>query len=357
MNIFSCSHCGNTLYFENNRCMACNRKTGFDARQLNMVSLTDQDGSGIFRNSTNQEEALRFCDNHTVAGCNWLVDAENQDRFCIACQLNNTIPNLSIPENIGRWQHLENAKKRLIYSLLKLRLSFKPNARYHDPGLRFEFLSEELAGQPITTGHLNGMITINVEEADEIRRHITQLEMGEQYRTVLGHFRHESGHYYWNRLVRDGGHLSAFRNLFGNEEDDYNIALDAYYSSGAPHDWQEHYISRYASAHPWEDWAETWANYLHIMDSLETAWAFGLQLQPGKAPLSTVSTNLSEDPYLLKDFRRLLNAWLPLSLAINNLNRSMGHKDFYAFYISEKVAEKLSFIHNLCRLWSRQFLA
>lgn len=355
MRLFTCSHCNNTLYFENTRCMVCGLDVGFHTRRLTMISLTRDGDNGHYLNSEAPLERLRYCDNRNMAGCNWLVDADSHERFCVSCQLNKTIPNLSIPENTARWKDLEAAKKRLIYSLLKLKLPFKQNTPLREPGLQFEFLSNEFSDKPVFTGHLNGIITINIEEADEIQRHIIQLQMGEKYRTVLGHFRHEVGHYYWNRLVRDAGFIPQFRTLFGNEGADYPAALERYYQKNAPPFWEEDYISEYASSHPWEDWAETWANYLHIMDSLETAWSFGIQLRPAKGTLSGMTTDVPDDPYCIEDFQRIIAAWLPLSIAVNNLNRSMGHKDFYTFYLSPKVVEKLAFVHNLCRLWGRQF--
>lgn len=335
--------------------MACGFEVGFHTKDLCMVALEREGEEGVYRNYKKPDEKFRYCENQTLASCNWLVSENSDETYCVSCQLNKIIPNLSDPANIFRWQHLEAAKKRLIYSLLKLKLSFKRNIPFQDPGLQFEFLSNDLSDTPVMTGHLNGVITINVEEADEIQRHINQLQMGEKYRTVLGHFRHEVGHYYWNRLVRDGGFIPQFRALFGNEQKHYGDALERYYSQGAPADWEEEFISEYASSHPWEDWAETWANYLHIMDSLETAWSFGLQLRPVRGNLSNLTADMLDDPYTIDDFQRIMSGWLPLSIAVNNLNRGMGHKDFYAFYISPKAIEKLSFVHRLCQVWSQQF--
>lgn len=355
MRLFSCSHCNNTLYFENTRCMACGLDVGFHTKELRMIAIQPSQDEGIFFEEANPDDKFIYCANRVPANCNWLVNVESGERFCVSCQLNKTIPNLSVPENKVRWQKLEASKKRLIYSLLKLKLSFKRNIPFLDTGLQFEFLSNELSDAPVLTGHLNGVITINIEEADEIQRHITQLQMGEKYRTVLGHFRHEVGHYYWNRLVRDGGFIPQFRALFGDEGVDYGEALENYYRQGAPLHWEEEYISEYASSHPWEDWAETWANYLHIMDALETAWSFGLQLRPSPGNLPQLTPDMLDDPYNTDNFQRIISGWLPLSIAVNSLNRGMGHKDFYAFYVSPKVIEKMSFIHGLCRAWNQQF--
>jgi hypothetical protein len=91
---------------------------------------------------------------------------------------------------------------------------------------------------------------------------------------LLGHFRHEVGHYFWDRLVATDPHqLEEFRVLFGDDRQDYGEALKRHYDEGAPANWQDTYISMYATMHPWEDFAETWAHYLHIVDTLETAGA------------------------------------------------------------------------------------
>lgn len=352
MKLFHCSNCDNPLYFENTRCLACNSEVGFHTRHLAIITLRRTDDNEIFLSNDFPEEKLRFCSNRQTVGCNWLVNAGNGDGFCVSCKLNKTIPNLSEPDNITRWQHLEAAKKRLIYSLMKLKLPFRRDTRSQDRGLQFEFLSSDLAGKPVMTGHLDGLITINIEEADEIQRHLTRIRMRESYRTVLGHFRHETGHYYWNRLVRDFGMLSSFRALFGNEEANYTDAIEKYYREGPSHGWQESFISEYACAHPWEDWAETFAHYLHVTDSLETAWSFGLQLTADKSDTAGETTG---DPYEEKDFRKMIAVWLPLSIAMNNMNRSMGHNDFYSFYLSARSLEKLSFVHQLCRQWKSQF--
>jgi hypothetical protein len=174
--------------------------------------------------------------------------------------------------------------------------------------------------------------------------------MGESYRTLLGHFRHEVGHWYWEVLVRDGGEgrLEAFRALFGDERQDYAAALKAHYENGPAEDWRSRFITSYASAHPWEDWAETWAHYLHMVDTLETAAAFGLRIRPRVAPEEVLSAELDKDPHAPgRDINELVTEWVPLTFAVNSLNRSMGQPDLYPFVLSPPVVEKLGFIHGL----------
>ncbi len=103
-----------------------------------------------------------------------------------------------------------------------------------------------------------------------------RVQMHEPYRTLLGHFRHEVGHYYWDRLIAETRWQEGYRNLFGDERASYADALDHHYKNGAPDNWQESSVSAYATMHPWEDWAETWAHYLHMMDAVDTALGFGM---------------------------------------------------------------------------------
>ena len=297
---------------------------------------------------------VRFCSNAGRDACNWLIPAESADAFCAACAHNRTIPDLSDVANEARWRRLESAKHRLFYTLLRFRLPLP--RRPADPhGLVFDFLSDPPTGgsPPVMTGHDSGLITINVAEADDAEREGRRAAMGELYRTLLGHFRHEVGHFFWERLVRDRGRLDGFRALFGDERRDYRQALDAHYANGAPADWQARHVSSYASSHPWEDWAETWAHYLHIVDTLETARAFGLQVRPQIGPGSgsdpALHATIDGDPYLAHRIETLIDDWLPLTFAVNSLNRSMGQPDLYPFVLSPPAIEKLGYVHATIR--------
>ena len=183
------------------------------------------------------------------------------------------------------------------------------------------------------TGHANGLITINIAEADDVERERMRQQMNEQQRTLLGHFRHESGHYYWDRLVAGGPFLPRIRALFGDERSDYSSALAQYYEFGPPSNWQHMYVSAYASAHPWEDWAECWAHWLQITDSLETAVTIGL------APPDALDGDLDA---------RVRN-WVDLALKINLLNRSMDQPDPYPFVLSPPVVDKLKLVDEVIR--------
>jgi hypothetical protein len=228
------------------------------------------------------------------------VEADSPDAFCAACRHNHVIPNLANTEHHDRWRRLETAKHRLFYTLLKLRLP--STTRPDDPGgLAFDLLADPAEGtlQPptILTGHDNGLVTINIAEADDAERERRRRQMGEPYRTLLGHFRHEVGHYYWTVLVENDPSIESFRQVFGDERQDYGQALQAHYANGAPPDWQTSFVSAYASAHPWEDWAETWAHYLHMVDTLETANAFGLKVRPRVSRGAELAAEVAFDPH------------------------------------------------------------
>jgi hypothetical protein len=346
MKIYTCSHCRNPLYFENNICLHCQHAVGFESLSLSMVTLEpDKNNTGCFTDISKGKKAYRYCKNAGYGTCNWLVPVADPSPFCTACRLNRVIPDLSTEENGKKWRNLEVAKHRLIYSLLRLKLPLSTKAE----AIVFDFMEETARGEKVITGHDSGTITINIEEADEVQRVRHKLDLGERYRTLLGHFRHEVGHYYWDVLIRDDKYLDPFRRLFGDEQRDYAEALQTYYQTGPPADWGQHYISPYATAHPWEDWAETWAHYLHLMDTLETAWAFGVRVNPIKEKTDPpIKASMEDDPYEVKDFSRIIKLWYPLCFAVNSLNRSMGYPDFYPFVISEPVVEKLRFIHELC---------
>jgi len=345
MKIFACQACRQLLYFENTACLSCGRRLGYlpDAAVL---SALEPDGEA-WRPLAEPETRQRFCANAAHDACNWLLPADSPDAMCRACRHNRTVPDLGDAENRLRWQKLERAKHALFYALLRFRLPLATRDEAPESGLAFDFLADAPNAPPVMTGHAGGIVTINVREADDAERERRRGELGETYRTILGHFCHEIGHYYWDRLVRDRDGIAAFRAAFGDESRDYAAALAAHYENGPRAGWRESFISSYASAHPWEDFAETWAHYLHIVDTLETARAFGMELHPrvrGKLPLDS---EVDFDPYRALDPEWLIEAWLPLTVAVNSLNRSMGQPDLYPFVLSPPVVEKLRFVHGL----------
>ena len=331
--------------------MSCGAALGFVPDTALMVSL-ETDGTAIM---TAGQDRYRYvkCSHHArVDGCNWMVWDGDGDAFCISCRLNHTIPDLEIPGHRALWHRLEAQKRRLLYGCLRLGLDVSPKSVRAD-GLAFDFLADEdptfSERGRVLTGHDAGLITINIAEADPAARIRMREQMDEPYRTILGHFRHESGHFYWDRLVATGPWLEPFRQLFGDERQDYGAALESHYRNGPRRDWREHHVSAYAASHPWEDWAESWSHYLLMLDTLDTAWNFGLQTGPRQVPASGLETAQDDDPYAEMDFERLMAQWMPLTVALNSLNRSAGQEDAYPFALAAPVVEKLGFVHRVVR--------
>ncbi|MBO3758716.1 putative zinc-binding metallopeptidase [Ciceribacter sp. L1K22] len=348
MKPYTCSNCGNLVHFDNEVCVQCGLRLGYRCWSDDMVALDPAGQVAVDGQSTAQSAFL--CENAAQGVCNWLVEDAGAARLCRACRHNVVIPDLAVEGNVERWARMEQAKRYVIYSLRRWDLPLPGPDDAGNRHLSFSFLADvqNLDGgvEPVMTGHDSGHITINVAEADDAERERIRTEMKEPYRTLVGHFRHELGHFYWDVLVDDGGRLEQFRSIFGDERQDYGQALMAHYEHGAAADWPNRFVSAYASAHPWEDFAETWAHYIHMTDGLETALSFGLRLTVG-ASLSQPRTDGSFDPYRAASAEDLTRRWIPVSIALNSINRSMGQPDVYPFVLSPPVIEKLEFIHSL----------
>ena len=347
MKLFTCQHCGQMLYFENTACERCGRALGY-LPDLGTLSALEPDGD-LWRALAAPERGWRPCVNLNHPGCNWQIDATTDTAYCAACRHNRTVPDLALPENVARWRKLEVAKHRLFYTLLKLGLPHPTEEEDPERGLSFDFLAEapDPAGPQVMTGHANGLITIALAEADDAELERRRPAMGEPYRTLLGHLRHEIGHYYWDRLVADRDACDEFRAVFGDERQDYGEALRRYYALSPTDAWNDNFVSAYARAHPWEDFAETWTHYLHIIDTLETAQAFRLRVDPEAARAGELAAEVDFDVYAPVPIDAIVDAWLPLSFAINSLNRSMGLRDAYPFVLCAGVIAKLGFVHQL----------
>jgi len=354
MKLFKCTNCSHPVYFENTYCVRCNASLGFVAETLQPVALTVENNARWSVTENSKKLFYKYCSNHQYGVCNWVIAAESKSSFCKACELNRTIPDLSKPEFVDRWRQIENAKHRLVYQLLRMKLPLINKLQSEQTGLVFDFMADETTDdkERILTGHDNGVITINIAEADDIEREMARKQMDEVYRTLLGHFRHEIGHYYWDRLIDNTDKLEGFRKVFGDDKIDYAEALKKYYNEGTPLNWNQNYISAYATMHPWEDWAETWAHYLHIIDTLETAYSFGMSVHPLVAETKRLHAEMTKDPYDIEDFEAIMELWFPLTFAMNSLNRSMGLRDIYPFVITSAVKNKMKFIHEVVRLAS-----
>ncbi len=353
--------CGRQIFFGNSLCLGCNAPLGYEPALGELRALEPGDSEGLWKLAGASEDSAaqyRRCANlSSASGCNWIVAAAepdgNQQTFCTSCRLDRTIPDLSITANQEAYRKISIAKRRLVSFLISLHLPVASKIS-EDPenGLAFDFLQPGSEGVTVMTGHSNGIITVNMEETVDATRERIRTAMHEPYRTLLGHLRHETGHYYWDRLVAGTQWLEGFRSLFGDEQQDYAAALQAHYDQGPPAGWQERFVSAYASAHPWEDWAETWAHYLHMLDTFDTALSFGLD------PEVTVELEVEafgeEALFPTPDpdgpsFLHFLNSWVRLTAVLNELSRAMGLPDFYPFVTSRGAAAKLYFVHLVIR--------
>jgi hypothetical protein len=322
----ACPACASRVYFDNLECQTCGTALAF-LPAASLFVRADQDGTGT-------------CTHRMAIACNWATDPG--EAFCRACALNNIVPNLGEWGNGARWQRIETAKRRFLVDLLRLGLPILSRQDDAERGLAFDFLSNRLTIAPVRTGHLGGLITMDIAEADDAEREGRRAAMGEPYRTLIGHFRHEIAHYYFSLLIEEGPLLNSFRAVFGNATDDYDFALANYYTSGPRADWQNNFISAYASSHPWEDWAETFAHFLHIVSTLDTAIENGFVARIGRI----------DDPYREADFDGLIQAFRLLTEAVNEINRSMGVPDVYPFVLTPTVVGKLHFVHIVVTRWA-----
>lgn len=347
--------CDRAVFFRNSICLGCKAPLGYEPDVGQIVALKPGAARGTWKPFNQEADAplWRRCENFdSPAGCNWLTSAAEAEPLCVSCRLNHTIPQLDDADNALWWRKIENAKRRLVAQLLRLGLPVKSKVS-EDPehGVMFDFLRSPKEGPRVLTGHADGLITLNVEEADDSKRESIRQAMREPYRTLLGHFRHEIGHYYWDRLVYDTPWLEKFRALFGDERQDYGEALKRNYEKGPPADWADRHITSYASVHPWEDWAESWAHYLHVVDSLDTALGFGLRGEEVEAAVEPFQVEDLFDP-TAEDAQRvvlLVNSWVQLTTVLNEMARSMGQHDYYPFVMSRPVLRKMHFIQMVVK--------
>ena len=333
MRDFTCPNCGQRLAFENSVCLNCGSSLGFSLDDLALLVIAppaESEHAGAV-----DESLYHLCANLHLAECNWLVETSPTGRLCVSCALTRTRPNDTVA--MASFASAERAKRRLIAELHELKLPIV--GRDQDPqyGLAFDLLSSQF--EQVFTGHEDGLITLDLAEGDDVHREQLRISMDEPYRTLLGHFRHEIGHYYQYRLIGTSPeYLQRYHELFGDPEADYQAALDRHYSEGAPAGWEDHYVSSYATMHPAEDWAETFAHYLHIRDTLDTAAAFGM---------AAASATFERKVLGPSGFDTIIEMWLPLAWALNMVNRSMGKEDLYPFVLPPAVLEKMRFIHTV----------
>ena len=346
METYTCI-CGNTLFFENSRCVQCQRLVGWCPGCDRIASLLDLGNHQYQCGHSDCQILLTQCHNYQVHQiCNRCIANEavsTSPALCDYCQYTDIIPDLSVPGNHQRWYELEVAKRRLLYILEILQLPFGNNQPDFNPPLSFDFKGDIILkdalwrtvgqGKRIFTGHANGKITINIREADDDVREQLRVDFNEAQRTVVGHFHHEIGHYYWQLLVKERW-LGHFKDTFGDHENPlYSEALERYYASGPPRNWQQEYVSAYATMHPWEDFAETFATYLDMVSVLHTA----IHHQDANATAYVQET----------EFDDMVAAYKRLGILLNELNRTLGLIDFIPEILTPPVIKKLRFIHDL----------
>jgi hypothetical protein len=335
MRDFTCPKCGQRLAFENSVCLSCGSALGFSLNEMALLVIAS--GADSEHGGAVDSSQYQLCANLHLAECNWLVQKESVGGLCRSCALTRTRPNDADTASLRAFAEAEKAKRRLIAELYELKLPIIDRDTDPQYGLAFDLLSSEF--EKVYTGHHNGVITIDLAEGDDVHREQLRKAMDEPYRTLLGHFRHEIGHYYFYLLVDSSAPYSErFRDLFGDPHTDYQAALDRHYSQGAPAGWEKNFVSSYASMHPSEDWAETFAHYLHIRDTLDTAAAFGF------APAAATFERRALGP---SGFDTIIEMWLPLAWALNMVNRSMGKEDLYPFVLPGPVLQKMRFIHTI----------
>lgn len=275
-----------------------------------------------------------FCANRARIGCNWIAPEEGA--FCRSCAMTALAPDPSIENAIPNWAQTEAAKRWVLDNLGRWQW-FRPE----DPGTRpvFHMLADNVTPAPM--GHVEGVVTISVTEADEVVRTTRREQLNEPYRTMIGHMRHEIAHMLWWRLSLRDDFLDAFRTMFGDEREDYGEALTRHYQNGPPSDWEQRFLSTYASAHPHEDWAETTAHLLHLTDLADSFVAAGLSSQDLPSP--------GWKPYTETDSEQLIHVAATVAVGINHVNRSMGLPDLYPFMLAGATHRKLAFVHDWLR--------
>lgn len=349
---YPCPNCKRLLHFEVRVCPSCAFTLGFDPSSDRFLFLGD--GATTWRDGDGGPHDVMVCANNNEHGvCNWLVGTADTTPYCRACRHNRTIPDLTVPSVPDRWAKIEAAKRRMFHTLIKLGLPLETKAeeRNRVQGLAFDFLYDpagEQRGQvQIATGHDGGVITLNLLEADDVERERTRRTMGEPYRTLLGHFRHEVGHHYWSRLIEtDPQRLQTFREVFGDETVDYAQALQDHYGPNSGKIWTDAYVSAYATAHPWEDFAETFAHYLHMVDTLATIGGFDMRMAPFPGPEGHPGAAVAFDAYHAST-EQLVAQMGPYSFALNAVNRSMGQPDLYPFRLSTAITRKIDYVNRL----------
>jgi hypothetical protein len=348
---FNCDHCEQRVFFDNSLCLRCQSPLGYLYERGVLISLTES-APGRLVEVGDSVETWQRCATADVTGCNWLVPYGSES-LCSSCVLTRIRPAASDAEGMAEFVRAEGAKRRLLFQLHELGLPVTGRNEDRETGLAFDLLSS--VATKVITGHDDGVITLDLAEADDEHREHLRRQLNEPYRTLLGHFRHEIGHYYWPLLVDDPTILEACRAIFGDDTRDYQEAVRRHYGHNSASDaWSGTFISHYATMHPYEDWAETFAHYLHILDTLQTAESFGLQSRTAGREQRPRPTPDPTRPDGSGTFGEMIDHWLEMSSVLNQINRSMGRDDLYPFVLPPLVIRKLAFVDEVVHRQARR---
>jgi len=336
--LFRCPRCSTVAFIETTACGGCGLEMGLHPPTLSMRAApaqgTDIDGTWWFP-----------CVNRPW-DCNWLAQADSGSGRCLACRLTRNRPDNDDTLALEKLASASADKRRLLVQLADLGLPVTPWYE-KEGGLGFDLLSSRSTGSRVTIGHANGIVTIDLAESLDAHREALRISLGEPYRTMLGHFRHEVGHYYQWILVEQTDWIDECRTVFGDERASYRDAIARHYRTGAPRDWAENFISEYATMHPWEDFAECFAHYLHLTATLATAAGGNLSVWMEGVPQVPDGEIRPRTSYADASMDQILADWLPLAMFFNRVNNAMGKRDLYPFGISPPVARKLDFVHRV----------
>jgi hypothetical protein len=327
MHIFRCDRCGHVVDFTDHECGSCHAQLGYVSEQRSIEVLAPSSDAAIYEIAGVAGGFWRCL--NAAWGCNWMLPSRSETPWCRSCRLTRGRPDEERPDAVAAWMSAEAAKRRLVHQLDTLGLPIEGRSSESPDGLAFDLV--HLPGEGGITGHFEGVVTLDLAETDDQHRDELRLRLSEPFRTVIGHLRHEIGHHYWSVLVRDREHVTVFRRLFGDERVDYREAVEAYYTDGRPTWDPTVHVTAYAASHPLEDWAETFAHYLHIVDALDTAIANGLA--PSSVPVDST-------------FAHILDAWRPVNTAITAVAAAIGMPAIYPFDPTGAVVDKLTFVHD-----------
>jgi hypothetical protein len=331
---FACEHCDSTVHFETSTCPVCSSLLGYLPEERAIRQLLPAAADTSYRIAGHATEHWRCL--NAAWGCNWVLPAAVGATWCRSCALTRGRPDDARPAAIAAWALAEASKRRLVHQLDRLALPVQGRSAAAPDGLVFDLVY--LPGERGLTGHLDGVVTLDLAEADPVHRDALRRQLGEPFRTFLGTLRHEVGHHYWRSLIGQVDNVGRFRSLFGDERTDYGEALRHHYGNAAAAWDEQHFVTRYAQSHPHEDWAETFAHYLHIVDLVDTAAAHGLvDIGTGGGDALPVPADAT--------IAQILELWRPIARALDDLADAVGSPHVYPVAPAAAVVDKLAFVH------------